>query len=1044
MINKNKLRKRLALTLALSQVFSVAGSLPIARTMGLGSTIVHAEARSPKTIHKWGKYNLKSEEKEETKEKIEEEYLKISDNIFGSMIYRMKEDKELINLFNLYFPGKLELIGFNTFIADYVDEYLLTHYREEYPNIVSYKTVYKSELGSGDVLVGINVKIKKLVTEKISRQVKGDKVGEVTSTSETTYPKNGEQDGYWYEYVGSEVEQTIADQFVPQTKTLEVNKNKTVKLEEGLTNKPSGAIVTVKNPVDTSSTGTKTGTITIKFSDNSSKDIDITVKVTSLEADDFQAEIKEIIARKGDNIDISKSITNIPDGASVKVTQGVDTSEAGKKTGKVEITFKDSSKKEVEIPVTIKDWTEIGTIKPVENIIDNIKEEVVEKGKTFDITDNIISENATNFEEVTDPKIDTNLPGQYVGKVKVTFKDGSSRVVNVPVIVLEDVSELNEKIKDLEKQLQDKIKELEEEKTNSTGDKEELQNRIKELEKQLKDLKESTDKTIAEKESEIKNLQEEIKSLNDKIKELEDKIKELENKIANLEKDKKDLEEDKKDLEDKIAELKEKLKDEKTSSEEDKYKIKELEDKITELEAKDIIKQDEIDRLEDEIKKLQDKLQDALYEKENLINDKNKLQDKIEELQKIIKDLTEGNKNKDSKIKELEKEIEDLKAKLSESQPKDDTKEKELEKQIKELQDKIKELEKDKKALEDDKKKAEEIDKKEDNKELIQKLKDLIHDGERKLKESDNLTRDSKRDLEDALDKAKEIVKEENPERQKIRDGIRDLEDAIKGLKTEEADKKELKDKLDEANKIDKNKLSDRDRKNLEDAIEKAKKVYDNEKASQKEVDEQVKNLKEILREIDRDYKDGARKNSSIKDMLSSTDKNLGDFIARVRKQLRKDLINTETISNDKEFNSLKYVFMINSPKYAEATNKDTLIYQMDTRPFIQNDRTMLPLRYVAYTLGADVNWNEHSRVATFTKNNITATIQIDTPNVINVNGKSMNMDSPVVIKDDRVFVSLTNISRIFNMTNGNTEDRSDNDIEWNRKDETVTIYIAR
>ena len=75
-------------------------------------------------------------------------------------------------------------------------------------------------------------------------------------------------------------QQKEADKFIPQIKTLEVEKGKDVDIKTGLLNAPNDATVTIKTDVDTSEVGEKTGELTVKFNDNSTKDVKITVNVT--------------------------------------------------------------------------------------------------------------------------------------------------------------------------------------------------------------------------------------------------------------------------------------------------------------------------------------------------------------------------------------------------------------------------------------------------------------------------------------------------------------------------------------------------------------------------------------------------------------------------------------------------------------------------------------------------------------------------------------------------------------------------------------------
>ena len=74
-------------------------------------------------------------------------------------------------------------------------------------------------------------------------------------------------------------QQKEADKFIPQIKTLEVEKGKAVDIKTGLLNAPNDATVTIKTDVDTSEVGEKTGVLTVKFNDASTKDVNITVSV---------------------------------------------------------------------------------------------------------------------------------------------------------------------------------------------------------------------------------------------------------------------------------------------------------------------------------------------------------------------------------------------------------------------------------------------------------------------------------------------------------------------------------------------------------------------------------------------------------------------------------------------------------------------------------------------------------------------------------------------------------------------------------------------
>ncbi|MDU5471203.1 MAG: G5 domain-containing protein [Peptoniphilus harei] len=145
----------------------------------------------------------------------------------------------------------------------------------------------------------------------------------------------------------------------------------------------------------------------------------------------------------------------------------------------------------------------------------------------------------------------------------------------------------------------------------------------------------------------------------------------------------------------------------------------------------------------------------------------------------------------------------------------------------------------------------------------------------------------------------------------------------------------------------------------------------------------------------------------------------------------------TKTISE-----SIQYVLKIDSKIYERIVNGQSTRLTLDVAPIIQNSRTMLPMRFVAESIGAKVEWDKATRTASFTKNGIVAKIQIDENKIILSNGETIVMDSKPLNINNRILLPITNISRVFNMTNGNTTDGIAQDIEWNAVERTVTINV--
>lgn len=138
------------------------------------------------------------------------------------------------------------------------------------------------------------------------------------------------------------------------------------------------------------------------------------------------------------------------------------------------------------------------------------------------------------------------------------------------------------------------------------------------------------------------------------------------------------------------------------------------------------------------------------------------------------------------------------------------------------------------------------------------------------------------------------------------------------------------------------------------------------------------------------------------------------------------------------------YVFSIDKDEYEITINGITTKAKMYTSPVIKNGRTMLPLRNIAEAIGVEVSWNDKTRTASFTKNGLTASIQVDSDEIIYSNGKKVKMDAKPIIKDNRILISLVNVANIFGLTNGNVEDSQNQDIEWNKDNNTVTIKLKK
>ncbi len=77
-----------------------------------------------------------------------------------------------------------------------------------------------------------------------------------------------------------------------------------------------------------------------------------------------------------------------------------------------------------------------------------------------------------------------------------------------------------------------------------------------------------------------------------------------------------------------------------------------------------------------------------------------------------------------------------------------------------------------------------------------------------------------------------------------------------------------------------------------------------------------------------------------------------------------------------------------------------------DTAPVIRGERTVLPIRFVAEELGATVEWNEAEAKVTITKGDLTIEIFIGQPFAL-VNGDPVELDASAFIENDRTYLPL-------------------------------------
>lgn len=159
------------------------------------------------------------------------------------------------------------------------------------------------------------------------------------------------------------------------------------------------------------------------------------------------------------------------------------------------------------------------------------------------------------------------------------------------------------------------------------------------------------------------------------------------------------------------------------------------------------------------------------------------------------------------------------------------------------------------------------------------------------------------------------------------------------------------------------------------------------------------------------------------------------------------DATNDDTNNNlfflktDKYMRDQSYTWASNLFPYAKTEFKiplkisvtvDGSQVEFDTQPYInQDNRTMIPIRFVSEKLGATIAWDAESRTVTIKNSSVTLSMTIDSNTVLK-NGVPGHMDTTAVIKQDRTMVPLRFVSEYLGAT-----------VDWDSGNQIAHIYSA-
>jgi len=103
----------------------------------------------------------------------------------------------------------------------------------------------------------------------------------------------------------------------------------------------------------------------------------------------------------------------------------------------------------------------------------------------------------------------------------------------------------------------------------------------------------------------------------------------------------------------------------------------------------------------------------------------------------------------------------------------------------------------------------------------------------------------------------------------------------------------------------------------------------------------------------------------------------------------------------------------------------------MDVAPYIKNDRTYVPIRYIANAMGIDdanILWDGVNQTVTLMKGDKVVQLKIGSQTIL-INGAAVNMDVAPEITSDRTFLPARFVAQAFGFT-----------VDWDAATQTVTL----
>lgn len=233
---------------------------------------------------------------------------------------------------------------------------------------------------------------------------------------------------------------TDADKYTPEAKEQKVELNETPNPNDSIGNLgdlPAGTTTAFKNPVDTTTEGTKDATVVVTYPDGSKDEVPVKIVVTDgcADAEKNEPQGKPVDVELGKTPEAKDGIANVddlPKGTDFTWKEPIDTTTPGEKEGTIVVIYPDGSREEIKVVVNVvDDRKDADKYEPTTKPIEVVEGQVPDAKDTITNLDELPE--GTTVEWIVAPN--TANPGTVNGLVKVTYPDGSFDIVEVEVVV---------------------------------------------------------------------------------------------------------------------------------------------------------------------------------------------------------------------------------------------------------------------------------------------------------------------------------------------------------------------------------------------------------------------------------------------------------------------------------------------------------------------------------------------------------------------------------------------------------------------------------